>query len=54
MRIVYASRVCLIHNPQDNLTIVDGGIVGAFEAYFAYLYSHKAGKQVRITIHEKK
>jgi len=39
--------------PENKLTIVGGGIVGALEAYFAYLDGQKEGKQVRVTIHEK-
>jgi hypothetical protein len=39
--------------PQDKLTIVGGGIVGALEAYFAYLDAKKAGRQLRVTIHER-
>lgn len=39
--------------PQDKLTIVGGGIVGALEAYFAYLNAQKDRKQIRVTIHEK-
>lgn len=38
--------------PQDKLTIIGGGIVGALEAYFAYR-AQKDGKKIRITIHEK-
>lgn len=39
--------------PQDKLTIIGGGIVGALEAYFAYLDAQKEDKKVRVTIHEK-
>lgn len=39
--------------PQDKLTIVGGGIVGALEAYFAYLDAQKSGRKIRVTIHEK-
>jgi len=39
--------------PQDKLTIIGGGIVGALEVYFAYLDAKKVDKQVRVTIYEK-
>ena len=39
--------------PQNKLTIVGGGIIGALEAYHAYLDAKSKGGQVRITIHEK-
>ena len=40
------------HYPENKLTI-GGGIVGAIEAYFAYLEAKNNGKKIRITIHEK-
>lgn len=39
--------------PDVKVTIVGGGIVGAFEAYFAWLDAKRAGNKVRVTIHEK-
>lgn len=41
------------HYPENKLTIVGGGIVGAIEAYFAYIEAKNNGKKIRITIHEK-
>lgn len=37
----------------DKLTIVGSGIVGALEAYYAYLAARKAGTKLRVTIYEK-
>lgn len=39
--------------PDVKVTIVGGGIIGAFEAYFAWLDAHRADRKVRVTIHEK-
>jgi hypothetical protein len=40
-------------NPKQKLTIVGGGIIGAMEAYYAYLDAKAKGEQVRITIYER-
>lgn len=39
--------------PQEKLTIIGGGIVGALEAYFAYEDAKIANTSLRITIYEK-
>jgi hypothetical protein len=39
--------------PQEKLTIIGGGIVGAMEAYLAFLEAKKQGKPLRVTIYEK-
>jgi len=39
--------------PQSKLTIVGGGIIGALEAYYAFMEAKNQGKQIRITIFEK-
>lgn len=39
--------------PNTKLTIIGGGIVGYFEAYFAYLDALEQNTQVKVTIHEK-
>ena len=40
-------------HPQQKFNIIGGGIIGAMQAYYAYLEAKKNGEQVRITIHEK-
>jgi hypothetical protein len=40
-------------NPEIKLTIIGGGIIGAIEAYFAYLDAKQQNKNIRITILEK-
>lgn len=40
-------------NPNDKITIVGGGIIGALEAYFAYKNAKKQGKQIRVTVYDK-
>jgi hypothetical protein len=37
----------------NKLTIIGGGIIGAFEAYFAYIEAKKNNCQLRVTIYEK-
>ena len=39
--------------PENKLTIIGGGIVGAFQAYYAYQDACKKQTRVRVTIHEK-
>ena len=39
--------------PKQKITIVGGGIVGAMEAYFAYLDAREEGIPLRITVLEK-
>ena len=39
--------------PKNKLTIVGGGIVGALEAYFAYLDARKNQETIKITINER-
>lgn len=40
-------------NPNDKVTIVGGGIVGALEAYFAYKEVKQQDKQIRVTVYDK-
>ncbi|MES2217407.1 MAG: hypothetical protein V4501_03240 [Pseudomonadota bacterium] len=40
-------------HPRNKLTIIGAGIIGALEAYYAYLSAKKAGEQIRVTILEK-
>ncbi len=39
--------------PQNKVTIVGSGIIGAIEAYNAYLEAKAKGTQVRVTLYEK-
>ncbi|MFN7038535.1 MAG: hypothetical protein ACK4OM_03090 [Alphaproteobacteria bacterium] len=39
--------------PEEKLTIIGGGIIGFFQASYAYQAFEKQGKRVRITIYEK-
>jgi hypothetical protein len=39
-------------HPNRKLTIIGGGIIGALEAYYAYLDAKRAGEQVRVTIQD--
>lgn len=39
--------------PHHQMVIIGGGIMGAFEAYYAYLDAVKAGDKIKITIYEK-
>lgn len=40
-------------HPANKITIIGGGIIGALEAYYAYLDAKNNGTQIRITINEK-
>ncbi|MBN9287975.1 MAG: hypothetical protein BGO43_00515 [Gammaproteobacteria bacterium 39-13] len=41
------------HYPEQKLVVVGAGIIGAIEAYFAYLDAKNQGKPIRITIYDK-
>ncbi|HSX19792.1 MAG TPA: hypothetical protein VLG38_01555, partial [Gammaproteobacteria bacterium] len=40
-------------HPTQKLSIVGGGIIGAMEAYFAYLEAKKNRRQIRVTVYDK-
>ena len=40
-------------HPETKLTIIGSGIIGAFEAYYAFLAARQQGQRIRITILEK-
>jgi len=39
--------------PENKLTIIGGGVVGAFQVYYAYLNACKTHAKLRVTIYEK-
>jgi len=39
--------------PENKITIVGGGIIGALEAYYAHVDAQKTGKKVRVMIYER-
>lgn len=40
-------------HPTQKISIVGGGIIGAMEAYFAYLEARKNRRQIRVTVYDK-
>jgi hypothetical protein len=40
-------------HPHNKLTVIGGGIIGALEAYYAWLSAEQAKEQVRVTVIEK-
>ncbi len=42
-----------VRYPKNKITIVGGGLIGAIEAYLAYLEAKQQNEQIRITVYEK-